>query len=183
MADESTRAFVDLGAPWERASAQGDRGNIARLLGRLDEADADLREALGICREIKERMLAAWTSSELARVLIARGDHAEAQSLLRHPSTLFAVGDIGSRIALANTGGLVAIAAGDADGARTAFGDALTLERERGWPNHVAAQTIVVATLCDPDAAGGPEAVADARQRLEQMHWHLLLSRPSDALA
>ena len=183
LADESTRAFADLGAPWERASAQGDRGNISRLLGRFDEAETDLREALSTCRELKERTLAAWTSSELARVLIARGEFAEAQSLLRHPSTLFAVTEVGSRVSLANSAGLVAIETGDIQTARERFAEALAMERERGWPNQTAAQVWAVASLCGEDAAGGPAAVKEARDRLEQMQWRLVVDRPRDALA
>ena len=183
LADQATRSFVDLGAPWERASAQGDRGNIARLLGRFDEAETDLREALATCREIKERTLAAWTSSELARVLIARGELAEAESLLRHPSTLFAVTEVGSRVALVNSSGLVALATGNTDVARERFAEALSLERERGWPNQTAAQTWAVASLCGAGAAGGTQAVDGARSRLEQMEWRLVLERPRDALA
>lgn len=183
LSDQATKTFLDLVAPYERASAQSDRGNIARLLGRMDQAEADLRDALAVCRDLKYRTLGAWTASELARVLITRGDITEAQSLLRHPSTMFGTEDIGSRISLANSNGLVAIAAGDGQAARDALIDALGMERDRGWPNHIAAQTVAVAVLCGDDAAGGKAAVAGARALLVEREWRLLLARPADALA
>src|SRR5205085_7224796 len=53
--DEAVRIFEDLGARWEHASVLGERGMIHRLRGRLDDAARDLRTALAILRELKDR--------------------------------------------------------------------------------------------------------------------------------
>lgn len=182
MANESVKRFIDLGAPWERASALGDRGNIARLLLRHDDAFADLHEAQTICRQLKEKTLGSWTASELARIMIARHELDQAQSLLRHPSTLMSSDEIGSRVSLANTAGLVALAAGDRDEACEQLERALSLTRERGWRTNIAAQTWVVAHLCGADSAGGEAAVAAAKAHLEEQGWRLILDRPDQAL-
>ncbi|HWO69288.1 MAG TPA: AAA family ATPase, partial [Actinomycetota bacterium] len=80
------RGFRDLGARWELASATGDRGAALRLAGRLEEAEGDLREALRMCRELGERSLVAWTASELALVLAARGDREGARRAVYDPA-------------------------------------------------------------------------------------------------
>ncbi|MHB8513666.1 MAG: ATP-binding protein [Actinomycetota bacterium] len=177
---KSVDGFTDLGAPWERASAIGDRGNIYRLLGRLEEAETDLREALNLCHSIKERTLAAWTTSELARVLISRASLDEARSLLRHPSISRASDETSS---LENTFALAHTGAGDTEGAAKHFAAALRFERDRGWANYIAAQVWVVNAFCGADAAGGDEEVTRAKSHLESSQWNLVLHNPTIALA
>jgi tetratricopeptide (TPR) repeat protein len=75
--------FEDLGARWEFADAIAERGIVKRELGRLDEAEADLRHAIRISDELGERQLAAWTRRALARVSELRGDDAETEERWR----------------------------------------------------------------------------------------------------
>ena len=72
------RIFRELGARWELASALGDRGNVARIDGRLDDAASDLREALANCRELGEQNLITWTAGTLGQVELLRGHRREA---------------------------------------------------------------------------------------------------------
>ena len=81
-ADAAVRTLRELGARWELASALGERGAIHRLAGRLEDAEQDLREALVLCRDLRERALVGWTAAELARTLTARGDTSTAEELL-----------------------------------------------------------------------------------------------------
>src|SRR5205814_4061085 len=41
-ADAAIRIFRELGARWELASALGDRGELHRVAGRMDDAETDL---------------------------------------------------------------------------------------------------------------------------------------------
>ena len=75
--------FEDLGARWELGDATAERGIAKRELGRLDEAEEDLRKAIRISEELGERQLASWTWRALARVSERRGDEAEAEQRLR----------------------------------------------------------------------------------------------------
>ena len=71
--------FTDLGARWELADARAARGIAKRELDRLDEAEEDLRFAIGVAAELGDRQLPAWTWRALARVSELRGDQAEAE--------------------------------------------------------------------------------------------------------
>ena len=64
-AEPAIRTFRELGARWELASALGDRGAIHRMAGRFEDAEADLREAFVLCRDLQERALVTWTAAEL----------------------------------------------------------------------------------------------------------------------
>ncbi len=81
--DLGVATFEDLGARWELADAMAERGIVKRELGRLDEAEADLRHAVRISDELGERQLAGWTWKALARVAELRGDEAEAEARRR----------------------------------------------------------------------------------------------------
>jgi class 3 adenylate cyclase/tetratricopeptide (TPR) repeat protein len=81
--DRGIAIFEDLGARWELADATAERGIAKRELGRLDEAEEDLRNAIRISDEIGERQLASWTWRALARVAERRGDQAEAEKRFR----------------------------------------------------------------------------------------------------
>jgi len=76
--DHGIAVFADLGVRWEMADALAQRGIEFRELGRLDEAERDLREAIRISEELGERQLASWTWRNLARVAERRGDAAAA---------------------------------------------------------------------------------------------------------
>jgi class 3 adenylate cyclase/tetratricopeptide (TPR) repeat protein len=81
--DRAIAAFEDLGARWELGDAIAERGIAKRELGRLDEAEEDLRKAIRISEELGERQLASWTWRALAKVSERRGDEAEAEQRLR----------------------------------------------------------------------------------------------------
>ena len=84
-ADHEVRSLDlhDLGARWELGDATAERGIAKRELGRLDEAEEDLRKAIRISEELGERQLASWTWRALAQVSERRGDKAEAEQRLR----------------------------------------------------------------------------------------------------
>ena len=71
--------FTELGARWELGDALAERGIAQRELGRLDEAERDLRRAIAISEELGERQLAGWTWRALAHVSERRGDHEVAE--------------------------------------------------------------------------------------------------------
>ena len=81
--DRAVEIFADLGARWELADAIAERGISKRELGRLDDAEKDLRQAIGISEELGERQLAGWTWRALARVAERRGDRAQADERFR----------------------------------------------------------------------------------------------------
>ena len=65
------------GAVGARRCARRTRNRPAEL-GRLDEAERDIRGAIAISEELGERQLAGWTWRALAHVSERRGDHAQA---------------------------------------------------------------------------------------------------------
>jgi tetratricopeptide (TPR) repeat protein len=77
--DGAIAIFEDLGARWELADATAERGIVKRELGRLDDAEEDLQEAIRLSEELGERQLASWTWRALARVSERRGDQAKAE--------------------------------------------------------------------------------------------------------
>jgi tetratricopeptide (TPR) repeat protein len=179
LIDGAIAVFRELGARWELASALGDRGDIHRVDARLDEAEADLREAYRLCRDLNERALVTWTAAELSLILIARGDLGAARSLLDEPSARLASEEPGSLTALLHAEAALAYAAGDDELARAKAGAAIEAERgDRGAPNPLAAQIWWTARLFGDEAAGGPDAVREARDRLEQHHWVQALREP-----
>jgi len=80
--DRGVATFGELGARWEMADAKAARGIAKRNLGRLDEAEEDLRSAIRIAEELGDRQLPAWTWRNLARVAELRGDKAAAEELM-----------------------------------------------------------------------------------------------------
>ena len=81
--DRGVAIFAELGARWELADARAARGIAMRELGRLDEAEDDLRYAIRIAEELGDRQLPAWTWRALAKVAELRGDTAEAEERWR----------------------------------------------------------------------------------------------------
>jgi tetratricopeptide (TPR) repeat protein len=76
--DRGIAIFAELGARWELADARAARGIAKRELGRLDEAEEDLRYAIRIAEELVDRQLPGWTWRALAKVAELRGDKVEA---------------------------------------------------------------------------------------------------------
>ncbi len=81
--DLGIATFGEVGARWEIADARAARGIAKRNLGRLDEAEEDLRAAVRIAEELGDRQLPPWTLRNLAQVAELRGDKAAAEELLR----------------------------------------------------------------------------------------------------
>jgi len=81
--DRGVAIFAELGARWELADARAARGIAKRELGRLDEAEEDLKHAIRIAEELGDRQLPGWTWRALAKVSELRGDRAEAEERWR----------------------------------------------------------------------------------------------------
>ena len=185
-ADAAIRTFRELGARWELASAIGDRGTVYRLAGYLEEAERDLREAFRLCRELGERALVTWTVSELARTLVARGDTAGARHVLEDPAARMSAAEPGSATAFLFAEAALALAEGEREVALEKARAGVLADREgdgpSGVPNAVASRIWWLARLFDDEAAGGPEVVLAARERLERNHWLQALQEPEIAL-
>jgi class 3 adenylate cyclase/tetratricopeptide (TPR) repeat protein len=76
--DRGVAIFGELGARWEMADARAARGIAYRNLGRLDQAEEDLRFAIRTAEELGDRQLPPWTWRNLAVVAELRGDNATA---------------------------------------------------------------------------------------------------------
>ncbi len=81
--DRGIAIFGELGARWEMADARAARGIAYRNLGRLDQAEDDLRFAIRTAEEMGDRQLPPWTWRNLAKVAELRGDKAAAEELLK----------------------------------------------------------------------------------------------------
>ena len=81
--DRGIAIFADLGARWELADARAAKGIAERELGRLDQAEEDLRFAIRIAEELGDRQLPGWVWRALAKVSEKRGDTAEAEERYR----------------------------------------------------------------------------------------------------
>ena len=81
--DRGVAIFTELGARWEIADARAARGIAKRNLGRLDEAEEDLRAAIRIAEELGDRQLPPWTLRNLAKVAELRGDRVAAEELFQ----------------------------------------------------------------------------------------------------
>lgn len=162
--------FRDLGARWELASSLGDLGYIHRLAGRPAEAEGPVREALDICLALGERALTTWTASELAFLLLGEGRVEEARELLEGDVPL--EGDeptigVTARMAMA----VLARLDGDEDGGRAHAAQAVAMERQRGFPNQVAAVAYWAGTVFGPDLVGGQSEVDRAAETLRRAGW------------
>jgi class 3 adenylate cyclase/tetratricopeptide (TPR) repeat protein len=182
-ADVAIRTFRELGARWELASALGDRGEIHLLAGRLEPAEADLRESFRICRDLGERALVTWTASELAKVLVARDDLAGARQVLDDPAARLAAGEPGSVAAYLGAEAALALAEGEREVALDKALEAIDAERgTRGVANAKAARVWWAGRLFGADVVGGADALEEARDRLERHHWRQALLEPDIAV-
>jgi predicted ATPase/DNA-binding SARP family transcriptional activator len=62
--------------PWVRAAMPLMRGSFSRMLGRIDQAESDLRESMAAFRALGESWGSAATLIQLAELLQLRGDYA-----------------------------------------------------------------------------------------------------------
>ena len=81
--DRGVSIFGELGARWEMADARAARGIAYRNLGRLDQAEEELRFAIRTAEELGDRQLPPWTWRNLAVVAELRGDNATAAEWLQ----------------------------------------------------------------------------------------------------
>ena len=178
-ADRAITTYRDLGARWELASTLGDRAVIDRLAGRLEEAERGLRDAFALCRDLNERELVAWTSSELMKVLVLRGDLAAARQITEDPASRLSEIEPASYTPLLVTEVVLALATGDMGAAREHALAAIALESgtREGWNVH-AAQVWFAARLFGADIVGGDEIAEAARAQLEAHHWRQALAEP-----
>lgn len=178
-AGEAIRIYREVGARWELASVLGDRGAVHRLAGRPDDAEADLREALALCRDLAERQLLTWTASELARTQVLSDDVAGARQTLEDPNVRVAIDRPGARTALLVGEAVIALAEGDRDGARARSIEAIDSVAPVGaLRNPRAAQIWWAARLFGSDAVGGDAVAAEARALLEAHAWKQALLEP-----
>jgi class 3 adenylate cyclase/tetratricopeptide (TPR) repeat protein len=176
--DEAVRIFRELGARWELASALGDRATVHRLVGRLSEAEADLREALDLCRRLGERSLITWTATELAYVLMLRGDRQEAGRVLADPSIQPVPTDAGSLAGLLRTEALLRLVEGDRDRALELARRSLEVYQDPAWRNAIAGKVWWIGRLFGPEVVGGAQVLEEARQTLEAAGWLQPLAEP-----
>jgi class 3 adenylate cyclase/tetratricopeptide (TPR) repeat protein len=177
LVEESLGTFLELDAKWELADALDSRGTIHRLSGRLAAAEGDLREALRICSELRERSLITWTTGNLTRVLLERGELAEAKRVFETLLRARGREELGTRASVLFTRSLIALSEGDLEAARGRAVEALEEERVSGQRNAVAASVWWVGTLFGPEAVGGG-AMEEARRTLEAAHWIQALREP-----
>ena len=168
---EAARAFEDLGARWELASVLGERGHVYRQLGRFQEAEHDIREALDILRELRERSLISWTASEYVRLLLSRGQVEWAHRAFHDLSEELSAEEPGVTSYVQRLSALLALAEGDRETALKYTLEMLEIERSRPYRNSVAAAVWWVAVLFGPETVGGSQTAEDARQTLEKADW------------
>jgi class 3 adenylate cyclase/tetratricopeptide (TPR) repeat protein len=176
--DEAVRSFRDLGARWELASGLSNRADIYRLSGRLQAAEADMRESLDVSRHLGERSLIRWTARELVRILLDQGMRESAQRILDDSSAWVDIGDAESHWSRAFAHMLLALHDGDRDRAQEGALEMLRLSREEGYPNPMAADLWWVGKIFGAEIVGGEEAMEEARKRLEAAHWNQALREP-----
>ncbi|MDP9242067.1 MAG: AAA family ATPase [Actinomycetota bacterium] len=174
--DQSVAGFRELDARWELASALISRGMVERLSDAIEASERDLREALRLCRELKERSISVWGTSELVKTLLVRGEVGEARLILQQVTAEAADRQFLESPVWAET--LVILAEGRADEAAALAAEILASERARGWPNEVAAQTWSIGTLFAPELVGGEDVMKAAHDRLEQVGWIQAIREP-----
>ncbi len=176
--DQAVEAFRELGSRWELASALTSRGILHRLAGRTREAVKDLREAYGICREVRERSIVTWTASALAQALLASGDVTAARLVLREAASVANPEGPAPMIWLQEAEVWVLLAEGDGDAALDRAMELLREARDGGHAKDAAAWTWRIGRVWGAEAAGGEGEVSAARGLLESVHLQQILREP-----
>ena len=177
LLDGAVRTFRDLDARWEQASALSDRGNLHRLLGHSAAAEEDLRATVRMCKDLRERNLITWTVERLVRVLVERGELAEARRALAESEPMLDPSDPGARASLARSEQLIALASGDREAALERAREHLEVTATDA-PNDRAEITWWMGRIFGADEVGGPETLEEARAILEAHHWIQSLREP-----
>ncbi|MEP6973143.1 MAG: AAA family ATPase [Actinomycetota bacterium] len=178
-ADRAIQIYRDLGARWELAGTIGDRAVIHRLAGRLEEAEAELREALSLSHDLNTIGVLTWTTTELIKVQVLRGDVASARQMAEDPASRLSELEAASSTPLLVAEAVLALMSGDRDKAReralaAIAGEARTRE---GWNPHLA-QVWWTARIFGAEAVGGEAVAEDARARLDAHQWRQALAEP-----
>jgi tetratricopeptide (TPR) repeat protein len=177
LLDGAVRTFRDLDARWEQASALSDRGNLHRLLGHSAAAEEDLRATVRMCKDLRARNLITWTVERLVRVLVERGELAEARRALAESEPMLDPSDPGARASLARSEQLIALASGDREAALERAREHLEVTATDA-PNDRAEITWWMGRIFGADEVGGPETLEEARAILEAHHWIQSLREP-----
>jgi hypothetical protein len=152
---------------------------ILRLMGRLDDAEAELREAFVLCRDLKERGLVTWTAAELVKIQVLRGDVGTARQTMEDPAARLTELEPDPTTASLVAHAVLALAMRERDTAleRALAAIAAEARTRSGWNAH-AAQVWWASVLFGEDAVGGKAVAAEARARLEARHWRQALIEP-----
>jgi tetratricopeptide (TPR) repeat protein len=173
--EASVAAFRELGAQWETASAMGDAGEILRMVGRPREAEDLLREAVGILKRLGDRQLIGFVAPELALSLRAQGRSEEAHTIIDEAA---AIVDLDHETAAQRAKALLAYDAGDRAVVESAVARFIAIQSKGDRPNGYARAVWFANRLLGPEAAGGEQAVREARKRLMDIGWLLWLEDP-----
>jgi tetratricopeptide (TPR) repeat protein len=177
-AEASIRTLRELGAKLELAGSLAERGEIHRAAGRLEDGEADLREALILCGELAERSLVLWITARLAETVALRGDVAGASAILADPRARLAEGEPGGATSIALAESVTALVGGDAESAGAKAVAAVEAAADPLLPNVYAAAVWFTGSVFSPDLVGGPEVVQGAREQLERNGWRQALREP-----
>jgi class 3 adenylate cyclase/tetratricopeptide (TPR) repeat protein len=165
-ADAAVEGFRALGARWELASVLASRGIVHRLAGNPDDALRDLKEAYGLCRELKDRSFVHWAAEWLARTYADVGETGRARRVLAEAEALDAE-DARSGAWRALADAEILLAENDREGALVRAREALEAAQEHVRPRDVAAQVWWIARVFGEDEAGGREEAQRAHKLLE----------------
>lgn len=176
--DEAVRTFRDLDARWELAAAVSDRSDVHWLSGRVQQAEADLKESLEVSRRLGERSLIRWTGGELVRVFLAQGNREAAQRILEDQSVWVEAGDSEPATSRMFAEMLMDLHDGNRDRALGRALEYVRAQREDGWPNTVASAVWWVGRVFGAEAVGGEDVLDEAKGRLEAVRWYQALREP-----
>jgi class 3 adenylate cyclase/tetratricopeptide (TPR) repeat protein len=175
--DSAVETFRELGARWELASALTSRGSLGRVSGRAEEAVRDLREALRLCRELKERSILDWTAGTLVDALVTAGDTTSARQILDDAAG-WSTWDDGGPDQLQVAEVRLLLAEGDREASLERARTLLEGYRSLRRPKDTAGFTWWVGSVFGADAAGGEAEVQRAKELLETTHWIQALHEP-----
>jgi tetratricopeptide (TPR) repeat protein len=160
--DRVNEALTAVDDPWLHVRGDAQRGELARLQGRFDDAVSHYARASETSRRLGFRQTEAYQVASLGRAQCQAGDYdAGAATLRLAVDKAEATGDL-RMAALARTHlGRVLRALGETDEARAALESAVAWHRAAGGGEQAALAECLLAAM---DAADG---VAGAQNRLE----------------
>jgi class 3 adenylate cyclase/tetratricopeptide (TPR) repeat protein len=174
--DGAVETFRELGARWELASALTSRGNLRRMSRQPEDAVRDVREALRLCRELKERSILDWTAGTLIDALAEAGDTKAARQILEDAVGWGAWEEGPDRLQVAEV--RLLFAEGDREASLERARTLLEEYRAQRRSKDVAGFTWWVGSVFGADEAGGAAEVQSAKELLEATHWIQALREP-----